>query len=68
MVAAQQALEASESIPLSGMGGYRDARIAGAERELEKAEARESEIDSRARNLGVPPSCFDDSAASAPED
>ena len=68
VVAAQQELEASESIPLSGMGGYRDARIAAAERQLEKAEAQEIEIDTGARNLGVPPSCFDDSGVYASDD
>jgi len=61
VIAAQQELEAAESIPFTGVNGYRDSRIAGAERQLENAEARESEIDTSARNLGVPPSCFDDS-------
>ena len=68
VVAAQQELEASESIPLSGMGGYRDSRIASAERQLEKAEAQEAEIDTSARSLGVPPHCFDDSSVPASDE
>jgi hypothetical protein len=68
VIAAQQELEVAESIPLSGMGGYRAARIAGAERALEKAETRESEIDTQARSSGVPPSCFDDSGLDASDD
>ncbi len=57
---AQEALEAAESIPLSGMGHYRDARIAAAERRLEKAETREQEIDARAADLRVPQNCFEE--------
>ncbi len=61
VVAAQEALEAAESIPLVDMGHYRDARIVGAELELEKAEFQESTIETRGHELGVPPRCFDDS-------
>jgi hypothetical protein len=61
VIAAQERLEAAESIPLSGMAGYRDARSAGAQRELERAETREMEIDNQARKRGAAQSCFDDS-------
>jgi hypothetical protein len=68
VVAAEQEAARCESIPLSGKGGYRDARIAAAERELVTAEAREAEIDTTARNLGVPSHCFDASDVHASDD
>jgi len=68
VAAAEREVEGAEAIPLSGMGGYREAVINSAHAKLDKAEAQESEIDDRARTLGVPPRCFDDAGAAEPED
>ncbi|MEX2208687.1 MAG: hypothetical protein WEF50_20925 [Myxococcota bacterium] len=61
VIAAQRALEYAESIPLSGMGRYRDVRIRRAESELALAEKRESTADTTALDRGVPQRCLDDS-------